>query len=60
MKKEEIRVGFRIEKSLWDAFCAAARAEDTTASREIRRFVREWMRSRRQMDIEDIAKKAAK
>ena len=42
------QVTFRIESSLWSAFVEACASEDTTASRELRRFIRDYMKDRRQ------------
>ena len=49
-----------IDKDMWKQFVSVCQQLDTSASREVRRFVREFLQSHRQMSFEEIAKKAAK
>ena len=49
-----------LEPENWQQFMSLCKQLDTTASREVRRFVREFLRSHKQTSIEDIAKKSAK
>ncbi|RMD61798.1 hypothetical protein D6833_07730 [Candidatus Parcubacteria bacterium] len=54
------QVNFRCEASVWDAFVKICASRDTTASREVRRFVREAVRHHKQMDIEEVARREAR
>lgn len=40
---EEVKLVVRIEAKLRDAFIAACQDMDTTASREVRRFIRDFL-----------------
>lgn len=40
---EDVKLVVRIEAELRDAFIEACQAADTTASREVRRFIREFL-----------------
>lgn len=40
---EEVKLVVRIEAGLRDAFIAACQDMDTTASREVRRFIRDFL-----------------
>ncbi len=42
-KDEEVKLVVRIEAKLRDAFIEACQDMDTTASREVRRFVRDFL-----------------
>lgn len=42
-KDEEVKLVVRIEASLRDAFIEACQDKDTTASREVRRFIRDFL-----------------
>lgn len=42
-KDEEVKLVVRIEASLRDAFIEACQDMDTTASREVRRFIRDFL-----------------
>lgn len=42
-KEEEVKLVVRIEASLRDAFIEACQEKDTTASREVRRFIRDFL-----------------
>jgi len=58
MMKNKMRANFLIEPSLWETFRRVCEAQDTTASREIRQFIREYLRKHSQQDwIEHQRKK---
>lgn len=40
---KEVKLVVRIEEGLRDAFIAACQDRDTTASREVRRFIRDFL-----------------
>lgn len=42
-KDEEVKLVVRIEAGLRDAFIEACQNMDTTASREVRRFIRDFL-----------------
>lgn len=42
-KDEEVKLVVRIEAGLRDAFIEACQDMDTTASREVRRFIRDFL-----------------
>lgn len=42
-KSESVKLVVRIEEDLRDAFIEACQAMDTTASREVRRFIRDFL-----------------
>ena len=42
-KDEEVKLVVRIEAKLRDAFIEACQEMDTTASREVRRFIRDFL-----------------
>lgn len=42
-KDEEVKLVIRIEAALRDAFIEACQDMDTTASREVRRFIRDFL-----------------
>ncbi|KAB2931221.1 MAG: hypothetical protein F9K25_08260 [Candidatus Contendobacter sp.] len=42
-KDEEVKLVVRIEAKLRDAFIEACQDTDTTASREVRRFIRDFL-----------------
>lgn len=42
-KEEDVKLVVRIEANLRDAFIEACQAMDTTASREVRRFIRDFL-----------------
>lgn len=42
-KGEDVKLVVRIEAELRDAFIEACQAMDTTASREVRRFIRDFL-----------------
>lgn len=42
-KSKEINRSFRISEDLWNAFTAACRNNDTSASRELRESVRRYV-----------------
>lgn len=42
-KGEDVKLVVRIEAELRDAFIDACQATDTTASREVRRFIRDFL-----------------
>ena len=42
-KEEDVKLVVRIEAGLRDAFIEACQAVDTTASREVRRFIRDFL-----------------
>jgi hypothetical protein len=42
-QEEEVKLVIRIEAGLRDAFIEACQDLDTTASREVRRFIREFL-----------------
>ena len=44
-KRKEAQMLVRVDTALRDAFVEACRARDTSASREIRRFMREYLAS---------------
>jgi len=44
------RATFLVEPSLWHEFQRVCRAQDTTASRELRRFMREYLRKHAQVN----------
>ena len=43
-KKEEVTARFRIESDQWNAFVELCKDNDTTASREIRRFIKKKLK----------------
>lgn len=53
------QVNFRCEVGAWKAFVEICASQDTTASREVRRFIREVVRNHRQLSLETLAKQAA-
>lgn len=42
-KEEDVKLVVRIEAGLRDAFIEACQSVDTTASREVRRFIRDFL-----------------
>ncbi|MER2526546.1 MAG: hypothetical protein WAU60_09875 [Candidatus Competibacter denitrificans] len=42
-EEEDVKLVVRIEVGLRDAFIEACQAADTTASREVRRFIRDFL-----------------
>lgn len=42
-KEEDVKLVVRIEANLRDAFIDACQEMDTTASREVRRFIRDFL-----------------
>lgn len=49
-----------IDKETWSQFVSVCQQLDTSASREVRRFIREFLKRHAQMDIEEIARRTAK
>jgi len=56
MKKQNITV----DGEQWKQFMAVCQQLDTSASREVRRFVRAFLAEHKQRDLEEIARRAAK
>lgn len=48
--EEEVKLVVRIEAKLRDAFITACQDADTTASREVRRFIRDFLTRSGKMD----------
>lgn len=56
-KDEDVKLVVRIEATLRDAFIEACQEMDTTASREVRRFIREFL-ARSDKETRDLANDA--
>ncbi|MFZ1325439.1 MAG: hypothetical protein WAT67_05340 [Candidatus Contendobacter sp.] len=50
-KDKEVKLVVRIEEGLRDAFIEACQDSDTTASREVRRFIRDFLERSHQQDV---------
>lgn len=53
-KDEDVKLVVRIEAGLRDAFIEACQEMDTTASREVRQFIRDFLARSRKADISSM------
>ena len=53
-KDEDVKLVVRIEAELRDAFIEACQEMDTTASREVRQFIRDFLARSRKADISSM------
>ena len=58
MQRKMIHKTIRVEKDLWDKFKKIAKYKDSDASKEIRKFIKQYLAENSQLFLEMEAKEA--